>query len=99
MYIEIFVVLAILIFVYFYRKNSGNTSYKFLARNIGNAYEKYAPYSFRVVQEKAKELGQEYSSRQYFIQISVFGIVSAFVAWVYFYSIIWSIIYAGVAFL
>ena len=94
MYIEIFVVLAILIFVYFYRKNSGNTSYKFLAKTIGSTYDKYAPYSFKVVQEKAKELGQEYSTRQYLIQITLYGVVAAFVAYLYFYSIIWCIVYA-----
>lgn len=93
MYIEIFIIAAILIFVYFYRKNTGNTSYKFLTRTIGNTYDKYAPYSFRVVQEKAKELGQEYSTRQYLVQILVFGIVSAFVSWIYFYSVIWSVVY------
>ena len=94
MYIEIFVIAIILIFVYIYRKNTGNNSYKFIAKTIGNTYDKYAPYSFRVVQEKAKELGQEYSSRQYFIQIALFGTVSAFVAYLYFYSLIWCIVYA-----
>ena len=97
MYIEIIVIAVILVFVYFYRKNAGNTSYKFIARTIGNTYEKYAPYSFRVVQEKARELGQEYSARQYFIQITIFGVVAAFVAYLYFYSVIWCIVYAAVA--
>ena len=97
MYIEIFIIAAILVFVYFYRKNSGNTSYKAIARTIGNTYDKYAPYSFRVVQEKAKELGQEYSSRQYLIQIALFGGVSAFVSWLYFYSLVWCIIYVAAA--
>ena len=80
MYIEVFVIAIILIFVYVYRKNTGTNSYKFIARTIGNTYEKYAPYSFRVVQEKARELGQEYSSRQYFIQVALFGTVAEFVA-------------------
>ena len=94
MYIEIFIIAAILIFVYFYRKNSGNASYKFIARTIGSTYDKYAPYSFRVVQEKARELGQEYTTRQYIVQIILYGSVAAFVAYLYFYSIIWSVIYA-----
>ena len=46
------------------------------------------------MQEKAKELGQEYSSRQYVIQITLFGTVAAFVAYLYFYSLIWCIVYA-----
>ena len=94
MYIEVLVVGAIIIFIYLYRKNSGNTSYKFIAKTVGSTYEKYAPYSFKVVQEKARELGQEYSSRQYVIQVTVYGVVAAFVAYLYFYSIIWCIVYA-----
>ena len=45
MYIEVFIVGAILIFLYLYRKNNGNASYKFIARTVGNTYEKYSPYS------------------------------------------------------
>ena len=97
MYIEVFIVAAIFLFVYLYRKNTGDNSYKFIARSVGNTYEKYAPYSFKVVREKAKELGQEYTSRQYTIQVVLFGTVSAFVAYLYFYSIIWSIVYATAA--
>jgi len=97
MYIEVFIVAAIFAFVYLYRKNTGDNSYKFIAKSVGNTYEKYAPYSFKVVREKAKELGQEYTSRQYTVQVILFGSVSAFVAYLYFYSIIWSIIYATAA--
>ena len=97
MYIEVFIVAAIFLFVYLYRKNSGDNSYKFIVRSVGNTYEKYAPYSFKVVREKAKELGQEYTSKQYAIQALLFGGVSAFVAYLYFYSLIWSIVYAAAA--
>ena len=55
MYIEILIVAAIIVFVYLYRKNNGDNSYKFIAKTIGSTYEKYAPYSFKVVREKAKE--------------------------------------------
>ena len=94
MYIEIIIVALILIFVYLYRKNIGNKSYKFISRTLGDAYQKYAPYSFKVVRAKAKELGQEYTTKQYIIQIIVFGVAAAFVSYLYFYSIIWSIVYA-----
>ena len=99
MYIEIFIIAVIVLFVYIYRKNTGNTSYKFITRTIGNTYEKYAPYSFRVVREKAKELGQEFTPKQYLIQVIIFGVGAAFVAYLYFYSIIWSIVYAVIAIL
>ena len=33
MYIEIFVVIAIIIFLIIYRKNNGNSSYKFITKS------------------------------------------------------------------
>ena len=97
MYIEIFIVAAIIVFVFIYRKNVGDNSYKFIARNMSGAYEKVSPYSFRVVREKAKELGQEYTTRQYIIQVTMFGIGAAFVSYLYFYSLMWSLIYGAFA--
>lgn len=97
MYIEIIVVAAILIFLYFYRKNVGDNSYKFIIKTAQNTYEKYAPYSFKVVREKAKELGQEYTPRQYAIQVAIFGVAAAFISYIYFYSIIWCIVYSVAA--
>lgn len=97
MYIEIFIVAVLLIFVFIYRKNNGNNSYRFITKTIGNTYDKYSPYSFRVVREKAKELGQEYTVRQYTMQVAIFGTAAAFISYLYFYSIIVSIIYAGLA--
>ena len=99
MYIEIFIIAAIIAFIYLYRKNTGDNSYKFLADQVTGTYEKYAPYSFKVVREKAKELGQEYTTRQYVIQIALFGVGAAFISYLYFYSIIWSIVYATAAIL
>ena len=97
MYIEIFIVAIIIGFIYVYRKNTGGSSYKFVAKTVTNTYEKYAPFSFKVVREKAKELGQEYSTRQYTIQVVIFGVTAAFVSYLYFYSILWSLIYAAAA--
>ena len=99
MYIEILIIAVILVFIYIYRKNTGDSSYKFINKTIGDTYNKYAPYSFKVVREKAKELGQEYTSRQYAIQIIIFGVSAAFVAYLYFYSILWSVVYAVAAIL
>lgn len=99
MYIEILIIAVILVFIYIYRKNTGDSSYKFINKTLGDTYNKYAPYSFKVVREKAKELGQEYTSRQYAVQIIIFGVSAAFVAYLYFYSILWSVVYAVAAIL
>lgn len=90
----IFVVIAIiLLFIFIYRINSGENVYKYITSRVSFIYEKYAPYSFKVVREKVKELGQEYSPRQYAIQIAVFAIGAAVVSYLYFYSLIWCVVY------
>lgn len=94
---ELIILLFIAIFTILYRRNPGDNVYRFFVSNVSNVYEKYAPYSFKTVREKAKELGQEYSPRQYLTQILLFAGFAAGIAYIYFYSIIWAIIYALVA--
>ncbi len=90
----IFVVIAIiLLFIFVYRINTGESVYKYITNQVTTVYEKYAPYSFKIVREKVKELGQEYTPRQYAIQISVFAVASAIVSYLYFYNLIWCIVY------
>ena len=80
----IFIAIAfILIFIIVYRKNSGENVYKYISRNVGLIYEKFAPYSFKMVREKVKELGQEYTPRQYTVQILAFSIGAAVVSYLY----------------
>lgn len=96
----IFIIIAIiLLFIFIYRINTGENVYKFIVNNVNNVYEKYAPYSFKVVREKFKELGQEFTPKQYFIQIVVFSVGSAIVSYLYFYSLIWCIVYIIIAIL
>ncbi len=84
----------IIIFVVIYRQNSGQNVYKYVANQAGTLYEKYAPYSFKTVREKVKELGQEYTPRQYAIQVTVFAVASFIISYLYFYNLIISVIYS-----
>ena len=68
----------IIIFIIAYRKNSGQSVYKYISQQASSIYDKYAPYSFKVVRAKVKELGQEYTPRQYVLQASF--TVSSFLA-------------------
>ena len=96
---ELIIILLITIFVISYRKNNGENVYKFFATGVANAYNKYAPYSFKMVREKTKELGQEYTAKQYAGQVVVFAGFAAGIGYMYFYSILWAIFYAVVAIL
>ena len=83
----------IVIFIIAYRRNTGENVYKYIVRQVGVAYDKYAPYSFKVVREKVKELGQEYTPKQYVIQVSFFAIGALVISYMYFYNLVLSIIY------
>ena len=96
-YIIFLLIAFIAIFVIAYRNSSGETVYKYISVNAGNIYNRYAPYSYKEVKKKVKELGQDFTTKQYIIQISVFATAAAIITYLYFYSIIVSIIYALIA--
>lgn len=94
---ELIIMLIVVIFIFTYRKSPGNAPYKYFTETVSNIYDTYAPYSYKVVREKAKELGQDYTTRQYITQVLLFSGVGALVAFFYFYSLIWALVYALVA--
>lgn len=91
---ELIILILITIFVITYRKNTGDNFYKFIMSEINSVYEKYAPYSFQMVREKTKELGEEYTAKEYISQVAIFGAGGAIIAYLYFSSIFWAIFYA-----
>lgn len=93
---EIVIILFLFIFAVLYRLKKGESLYNFVVTQTGNIYNKYAPYSFKVVREKAKELGQEYTPKQYFLQVLLFGGAGFIISYLYFYNPIVSIIYTVV---
>lgn len=90
---EFVIILFIVLFVVLYRKSNGESVYKFLVNNVENVYETYAPYSFKVIREKCKEMGLEYSTKQYTIQVVIFATLAFIISYLYFYNAIISLIY------
>ena len=90
-------VAAILIFVVIYRNASGTNMYKYIADNTTFIYDKLAPYTYNSVREKIKDLGQDYTPHEYLTQAVGFAIGGAIISFLYFYSLIVSIIYAAAA--
>ena len=97
MTIELIIALVIFVFIIVYRTKQGESLYTFVVNQTSNIYNKYAPYSFKVVREKVKELGQEYTPKQYMIQLSIFAGGAFLISYLYFYNPIISIIYMIVA--
>lgn len=94
---ELFLLIIIGIIVVLYRNYKGENVSKFFSSQIQTVYDKFAPYSFKVVREKAKDLGQEFTPRQYLMQILILGGFAGVVSYLYFYNLIVSIVYVVIA--
>lgn len=94
---ELIILLIIAIFVLSYRYNTGDNVYKFFGDTVSNVYNTYAPYSYREVREKSKELGYEYTPKQYLVQVLMMGGAAAVISYMYFFSIFVTVVYVIVA--
>lgn len=98
MYSIVFVLTGfIALYIVLYRKHKGEKFSAYITEEVGAMYEKYAPYSFKEVRSKVKELGQEYTTKQYALQVAVFGIGFSVLGYLYFYNIITALIYGIIA--
>ncbi len=94
---EFILIGIILVFIITYRNSSGEGIYKFVKEQSQIVYDQYAPYSYKVMRNKIKELGLEYSTRQYTIQIALFAATAAVIGYFYFYNLVVVIVYAIIA--
>ena len=85
---ELFIIIVFVVFIYLYRNYKGDNVGKYILTQVQNTYDKFSPYSFKVVREKTKQLGQEYTPRQYAIQVTIFATFASVVSYLYFYNLI-----------
>ena len=97
MAIEIILVSLIFIFIVMYRTKRGNSVYSFINEQVNSVYDKYAPYSYKEMRKKLKELGLDYTKRQYFMQVLMFTGIAGGVGYLYFYNLIVCIVYIIIA--
>lgn len=97
--LEILIVGVIVALIIIYRRQEGARVYKYIVDKASSTYNKYAPYTFKEVHQKTKELGLEYTPKQYTTQILIMGIAAFAISYLYFYNIIISIIYVIAAIL
>ena len=89
----LFLLILIGVGVILYRNYQGENVSKYITSQFQNIYDKFAPYSFKMVREKAKELGQEFTPRQYAIQVAILGGFAGVVTYLYFYNLLVSMVY------
>ena len=97
---ELIILIALALFAFSYRRSadaSASGAFKFIQNGVANLYDKYAPYTYKQVREKTKELGEEYTPKQYIGQVILFSVVAGGIAYLYFYNLFITIIYALIA--
>ncbi len=94
---EIILVGFIVLFIVTYRFSVGAGVYQFIVNSANSVFNKYAPYSYKGIRKKIKDLGMDYTPRQYATQLVLFAGFAAAVGYMYFYSIIVAIVYAIIA--
>ena len=90
---ELVLLIVIAVLVLLYRGYNGKNAVRFINDQVTVLYDKFAPYSFKKVREKTKQLGQEYTPKQYLIQVVLIGGFAGIISYLYFYNLIVSIIY------
>lgn len=96
----IFILIAIImLFIVVYRRRNGENVYKYIITSATDVYNKYAPYSYKMVKEKVKEMGQDYTIKQYVTQVLGFSVFTGVITYLYFYNLIISAIYIVVVIL
>ena len=94
MYIEeLLIIIVTVVAIYLYRGYKGQNAGKYIVTQVQTMYDRFAPYSFKEVREKTKQLGQEYTPRQYAIQVTVIAGFTGVVTYLYFYNLVISIVY------
>ena len=70
---EVLIVGVIVLFIVTYRASTGNSVYKFITEQSHKIYDKYAPYSYKEMRSKIRELGLDFTPKQYVTQIVLFA--------------------------
>ena len=95
----LFLLILIGVAVILYRNYQGENVTKYITSQVETLYNRFAPYWFKVVREKAKDLGQEFTAKQYLMQIVILGGFAGIVTYLYFYNLLVSIAYVIIAIL
>ena len=94
----LFIIVAILIiFVIIYRSGMGEQTYKFVNVHGNKIYSKVAPYTYKEIKKKIKDMGQSYTLQQYIGQVIIFAVGGGGITYLYFYNLLVSLVYAVLA--
>ncbi|MBR1416308.1 MAG: hypothetical protein IJ572_00630 [Bacilli bacterium] len=97
---ELVLLLLIAGFCIAYRSNQAANvagTAKYISNQAKEIYDKVAPFSYKQMRAKIKELGEDYSPKEYLTQIGLIAGFASVVSYLYFYNPLITLIYAGLA--
>ena len=97
---ELVLLLLIATFAIIYRSNQNQTvagTTKYISNQAKEIYEKVAPFSYKQMRSKIKELGEDYTPKEFARQILIFAGLASVISYLYFYNVVITLIYAGFA--
>ncbi len=94
---ELVIILFLVLFATLYYIKKGDSLYKFVIDGANVVYDRWAPYSFKTIKEKVKDLGQDYTPKDHAIQLALFGGGAFIISYLYFYNFLVSIVYVVAA--
>ena len=83
---ELVIILFLVLFATLYYIKKGDSLYKFVIDGANVVYDRWAPYSFKTIKEKVKDLGQDYTPKDHAIQLALFGGGAFIISYLYFYN-------------
>jgi len=91
--IEGIIIVLITAYALISRFGKNDSVYSSIKGTFGKLMSKIMPYNYEIVKEKAKELGQSFDAKQYTFQFILFALGGGGIAFLYFRSLSWAIIY------
>ena len=95
--IESILIVLITIFVLISRFSKNDSVSGSVKKGYKKIMSKIIPYNYDDVKDKAKELGQTFDAKQYTLQFVLFALGGGGIAFLYFRSLSWAIVYGLVA--
>ena len=95
--IEAIVIIFITVFVLVSRFGKNDSVVSSTKNFFGKIFSKFVPYNYQDVKRVSKEMGQSFNSKQYAFQFVMFAVGGGAVAFLYFRSLTWAIIYGIIA--
>lgn len=95
--IESIIIVVLAIFALISRFGKNDTVYGSIKGTFHKIVSKVMPYNYEDVKKKAEEMGQAFDSKQYAFQFVLFAAGGGGVAFLYFRSLSWAIVYGLLA--